>query len=110
MHFSPISHKPRNAHFGRDTHQHMYMILGTLHLQLFLLLSIGFRIISLISNRFSSKNTFRLYLGENTMQFHFVCAKLSASMFTFFIDKSSKCVFCVDWQVISILSHWRFSS
>ena len=52
--------------------------------------------ISRISNRFSSKNTFLLYFGANTrwyLQFYFVCAKLLVSMVSFFIDKSSDCVF-----------------
>ena len=37
-----------------------------------------------------------LYFGANTiwyLQFHFVCAKLLVSMTSFFIDKSSDCVF-----------------
>ena len=64
------------------------------------------RSISRISKRFSSKNTFLLYFGANTMwylQFHFVCAKLLVSMRSFFIDKSSDCVW-FDWQVVPILS------
>ena len=49
----------------------------------------GFDSISLISNRFSSKNTLRLYFGANTMwylQFQDVCAKILVSMLSFFID------------------------
>ena len=45
--------------------------------------------ISLISNRFSSKNTLRLYFGAKTMwylQFRDVCAKMLLSMLSFFID------------------------
>ena len=66
----------------------------------------NWRNISRISMRFSSKNTFRLYFGANTiwyLQFHFVCAKLLVSMRSFFIDKSSNCVW-FDWQVVPILS------
>ena len=37
------------------------------------------------------------------LQFHFVCAKLLVSMRSFFIDKSSNCVW-FDWQVVPILS------
>lgn len=43
--------------------------------------------ISLISMRFSSKNIFLWYFGVNIkwyLQFHFVCAKLLISMFSFF--------------------------
>ena len=63
--------------------------------------------ISLIAWRFSSKNTFRLYFGANTMwylQFHFVCARLFVFIFSFFKDKSSSCVFC-GWQTTFILPH-----
>ncbi len=83
-----ISHEPRNAHLGRDTDKHMYIpsIISTpFHWHSCLN-------ISLISKRFSSKNTFLRYFGANTiwyLQFHLVCAKLLLSMVTsFFIDKS----------------------
>ena len=38
------------------------------------------------------------------LQSHFVCAKLFVVVSSFFIDKSSICVFCFDWQVSSILT------
>ena len=66
------------------------------------------RNISRISNRFSQKNTFHLYFGANSiwyLQFQLVCAKLLLSMVTFFIDKSSKCVFLFDWQVKLIITY-----
>ena len=64
----------------------------------------NFRNISLISNRFSSKNTFRLYFGAKTMwylQFHDVCAKILLSMVSFFIDNPPFVFFSFDWQVYS---------
>ena len=73
----------------------------------------NWRSISRISNRFSAKNTFRLYFGANTiwyLQFQLVCAKLLLSMLTFFIDKSSKYVFFVLTGRSNLLYHiWRIS-
>lgn len=73
----------------------------------------SFLSISLISARFSSKNTFRLYFGANTtwyLQFHDVCAKVFLSMTSFFIDKSSDVFYSFDRQVKSISTHRRISS
>ncbi len=66
----------------------------------------AFALFPLSLTAFLRKTLFVYILGANTiwyLQFNFVYAKLSASIFTFFIDKSSKCIFCVDWQVISYI-------
>ena len=70
----------------------------------------NFLSISRISNLFSSKNTFRLYLGANTMwylQFHFVCAKLFTMLSCYCIMISSDCVFG-DWQVFFYCTQSEF--